>query len=465
MKQYLYGLLAFSTSVCLAYCDPLVNRYTSRTNDFSISSGFIPDTSSIVVGEPLFLTFVISNHTDKLFQFGFFADSNFEIVATNSTGKPAKNPNPGRAYSGGGTRVSVSRVQPYYERVFLNKWCGFDEPDDYTVTCRYTFHNNFFGLTDFFDSPIVTVFKLKVLPTNPKRITEIIESWGRVVETNGPLHEAAQALANIQDPRTIPHLAVLVMKGSDINYIAVHALARFTNNLAAADALTEALKNGNEHMVYVPQVASTALRNFHQSDRAARTLLPELTSLDTNVRIQNARAISWTGSELAFAPLCSLLQDESNSVRYAAAEALGRLADPRSFAVLTNCLTNADFAMRIAAIKGLHVLGRQVEPAWVKPMIVSGGENVRTYYEAIDLLKMYGGELAAPGLASFLHFDDPSVRHAHNMRLMLALEYSPNGPKYYYKWHHDPNRDGSPEELAENRRILSELKEWLTNHK
>jgi len=95
----------------------------------------------------------------------------------------------------------------------------------------------------------VTVFTLTVLPTEAKRVTEIIESWGQVVAINGSLHEAALALAAINDSRTIPYLAVLAMKGSDINDIAAHALARFTNNLAAADALTDALKNGDERKI------------------------------------------------------------------------------------------------------------------------------------------------------------------------------------------------------------------------
>ncbi|MCX6930372.1 MAG: HEAT repeat domain-containing protein [Verrucomicrobia bacterium] len=80
--------------------------------------------------------------------------------------------------------------------------------------------------------------------------------------------------------------------------------------------------------------------------------------------------MSWTGSEFAFDPLCSLLQDSSNSVRYAAAQAVGRLGDQRSFAALTNCLSNADFALRIAAVKGLHALGQPVRAEWLR-----GGPN------------------------------------------------------------------------------------------
>jgi hypothetical protein len=49
--------------------------------------------------------------------------------------------------------------------------------------------------------------------------------------------------------------------------------------------------------------------------------------------------------------------------------------------------------------------------------------------------------------------------------LILALEYSPNGPKYFHTWRHDANRDGTEAELAENRQVLSELKAWLSQHK
>ena len=242
--------------------------------------------------------------------------------------------------------------------------------------------------------------------------------------------------------------------------MAVNALARYTNE-AAADALIGVLKTGED---FVAQIARDALRSLHQNDRAARAFLPGLTNADATIRLQTIRPVSWTDSELAFPALCARLQDETNAVRYAAAEALGRLSDPRAFAVLTHCLNDPDFALRIAAVKGLHSLGKPPRAAWLTPIIQAGGENIRTFYDAIDLLRIFGGDQAAPGLASCLHFDDPSVRHGYNMRLVLALEYSPNGPKYYYQWRHDPNRDGTEQELADNRQILSALKAWLEKH-
>ncbi len=433
--------------------------YANPTNGVSLTAGFTPDASRIIVGEPLFLTFMASNRGKQPFQFFHVRNEIFAITATDVDGKSVRGHYYGLDGNGPVSRENVPPGKNYTCRIFLNERCVFDQPGDYTVTCRCDFES-FLNRSNSLGKPIITTFTLTVLPADPKRMTEIIETWGRVVETNGAPQEAAMALAAINDPRIIPPLAALVAKSPD-NDIAVDALARYTNS-EAADALTVVLKHGED---FVAGIAGTALRKSQQNDRAARTLLPGLTNPDADVRIQTARAMGWTGSELVFAPLCSLLQDKSNSVRYAAAQAVGRLGDTRSFGVLTNCLGSSDFALRIAAVNGLRALGRPVDPAWVKPMILSGGENIRTYYDAIDLLRMYGGDQAAPGLASCLHFDDPSVRHSYNFRLMLALEYSPNGPKYYYKWHHDPNRDGTEEELADNRRILSELKAWFDKQK
>lgn len=448
------GLLAIAV-LNSAQGAAFLGDYTNATNGVALTAGFIPDNSRITVGEPLFLTFVLSNRSEQPFQFSHVHNEIFTVTATNADGKSVKSRYYGMDANGFVSQVTVLSGKSYAARIFLNERCVFDHPGDYTVTCCCHLEDYLKHTVDLGQS-ITTIFKLAVLPSDTGRVTELIEASGHVIETNGVLGEAATALAEINDPRTIPPLAELLTKAPG-NYTAVNALARFTNE-AAADALVVVLKQGED---YVAGLAGNALRKSHQNDRITRTLLPGLTNADAAVRIQMARAVSWAGSELAFTPLCSLLQDESNSVCYAAAEAVGRLGDVRSFGVLTNCLSSPDFALRIAAVNGLRALGRPVRAEWVKPMILSGGENVRTFYEAIDLLRMYGGDDAAPGLASCLHFDDPSVRHGYNMRLILALEFSPNGPKYYYQWHSDPNRDGTEQELAENRRILAELKAWL----
>lgn len=459
MKRSLLGFLLSIAAASLAEGATFLQDYTNSTDGISLTAGFMPDATRIMVGEPLFLTFVVSNRADRPFQFSHVRNEIFTVTATHATGLPVKSRYFGLDGNGFMTLETVPPGKAYTCRIFLNERCVFDQPGDYTVTCRCDF-GLFSNRTNPPVKPVVTVFPLKVLPADPQHVADIIGLWAHLIETNGALQEAALALAEINDPRTIPPLAALVAKNSG-NYVAVNALARFTND-AAADALTVVLRQGED---YVAGVAGTALRKSHQNDRAARALLSALTNAEPNLRIEGARAVSWTGSELAFAPLCSLLQDASHSVRYAAAEAIGRLGHADSLGVLTHCLSNSDFALRIAAVKGLRALGQPLQAQWLKPIILSGGENVRTYYEAIDLLRLYGGDQAAPGLASCVNFDDPSVRHPHNMRMMLAIEFSPNGPKHYYQWHHDPNRDGTDQELADNRQILSDLKAWLDQQK
>lgn len=452
------GLLFLHPTLACADESTLSRAYIIKCHQ--LTAGFIPDAQKIILGEPLFLTFVISNREDRAFQFSHVRNEIFSITATNAIGLPVKNIFLGFEGNGFVSKVTLPPHATHRMRLFLNERCQFEQPGDYRVTCQCYFSHDL-STSNALTQAITTTFTLRVNPSTPERITELIETWGRSVLTNGPPEEAVKALSEFNDARTIPYLSVLATNRSHISYLAVNALSRYTQESAAIEALTLALKTAED---YVAETAGRALRNSKHADHAARTILPGLTNSEARIRIQTARAIGWTGSELAFTPLCTLLADSSNVVRYAAAQALGQLRIPQTFAVLTNCLTHTDFTLRIAAVRGLIASGRQVDPEWVKPMILGGGENIRTYYDAIDLLRMYGGNQAAPGLASCLHFDEPSVRRSHNFRVILALEFSPNGPKHYYQWHHDPNRDGTEQELEDNRKILAAIKEWLKHH-
>jgi len=461
MRMRVSVSLWVALTVSIADGAAFLNTYS--TNDVSIVAGFIPDSARIIVGEPLFLTFVVTNRSEKPFEFCRVNTDIFDFTATNTAGIRTK-----QAFlhmmdgNGPVSKVTVAPGKPFTSRLLLNGWCIFDEPGDYTVTCRckvgrcFTETNSFISLAQ----PIVTVFRLSVLPVDPNRVTEIINGWRKVVETNGPLDEAAQALAEFNDSRIIPPLATLVEKNTN-NYVAVKALARFTN-AAAMDALAVVLKSGED---YEASVARAAISKSHQADRIARSFLPELTNADSNIRIQNARAVSWTGSGLAFVALRALLHDDTNEVRYAAAESLGRLGDIRSIAVLTNLLNDSDFQLRLASVKGLIALNRPFRVDWLTPIIraAHGNEaNFRSYHDAMVLMSLSRSDQAASGLVSCLDFDNPSLKDWYNFYLLQYIGANLE-PRYYhyYKWHHDANRNGTEEELADNRQILSELKAWL----
>jgi hypothetical protein len=74
-------LVSIST---LASAEDVAFLQSYTTNQISIVVGFVPDASRVIVGEPLFFTFVVSNRADQPFKFSFFGDSNFRINATNA---------------------------------------------------------------------------------------------------------------------------------------------------------------------------------------------------------------------------------------------------------------------------------------------------------------------------------------------------------------------------------------------
>lgn len=461
MKKCLLALLLASFTPSVVCGGAYLRDYRHNPDGGVFTAGFTPDAGQIIVGEPVFLTFSMTNRSPLPYKFSRVNNSGFSITAHDANGVSVKSTYSGLNDSNGAVRnVSIEPGKTFTARIFLNERCVFDKPGTYTVTAKaYLDERN--PQPPAFNWPLVTFFKLTVLPADPKSVKEVIEKWGRAVKTNGNLWEAAQALAEINDPRTIPHLAALAAKGVQPIQM-VWALSKYKGD-AAADALKLVLLHSAEYD-YAAVAAGEALRKAGQEDRIARALLPELSDADAKVRIKNALALSWTGSKLAFEPLCALLKDKNNSVRYAAADYLGRLKDTRSHDVLIKQLNDPDFALRVAAVTGLHALGETVQLEWVKPIILSGAssdEYHRTYYDAIKLLEYYGGKKAARGLASCINFNDPSLRHSYNMDLILALEATPDGPKYYYKWHGDPGKPETEEALNENRHILSEIKKWL----
>src|SRR5256885_2222677 len=90
MKEYLLFWLISVASLAVANSAPFLNSYTNTTNGISLSAGFIPDASRVMFGEPLFLTFVISNRAERPFQFSHVRNEIFTVTATNAAGAPVK---------------------------------------------------------------------------------------------------------------------------------------------------------------------------------------------------------------------------------------------------------------------------------------------------------------------------------------------------------------------------------------
>jgi hypothetical protein len=316
-------------------------------------------------------------------------------------------------------------------------------------------------------SPMFTIktqFKLKVMPYDARKMAEIIANLGKKIQNaeKEQLIEVATSLAAIKDEQVIPHLRVALAKGDYQNMNpAIDGLAQVPCD-AAADALLIGLASVDHA---VAERAGKALQNMGKGDWAVDRKLKDFDSTDEAVRTAATRALGWIYSTHCYEPLCKRLNDKTPSVRCAAAEALGIRGEERAVGVLKACLADNDYAFRLAAVKGLLALKQPLDTDWLTPIIRAGDGRLDYFHEAIRLMRLKGGKNAAPAMASCLHFDDPSVIGDPNFWLIMGLEACQDGPKYYYKWHHDPNRQGTAEEIEDNKKILNALKAYLEAQK
>ena len=432
---------------------------------YALLAGFAPDKARCILGEPVFITFLVRNLSNKPYVFytggasrGSVRDNNFRITAADAAGKPVKDPHSYEHFGGFGGEVKLTLGQVYTNRLFLGHWCAFDRPGKYKVTCRRTLNEGSRNLTVI---AAEAGFSFEVLPADAEQLREIIAGLGRKLGAGDKqsLYEATLALSAIQDEQVIPHLAAS-LKSAEWQHkgMAVQALSRFSTD-AAAEALCVAMKDPDHSL---GAAAGQALKGMNKTDYAVDRLLVEFKKGTGADRAAVARALGWTRSRRTTKALVAAVADEDAAVRAAAAEAIGELGDWGQIETLKRCLKDEDMGLRVAAVKGLRALDQPVQAEWLTPVIRAVVDlNDQSFHEAIRLLRLYGKDQAARGLVSCLHFDNPLVNHGYNMFLILAIEAAKGGPKYYSKYHHDLNTKGTPEQIDQNRQVLAALKSWL----
>lgn len=444
--------------------------YTRRypLDGFELDAGFTPDKTECILGEPLFITFSVKNVSGDTYQFfvggdirGSVRHNNFRITAVDANGQPVRDPYSYNHFGGPGNDVELESGKSYTERLYLGFWCAFEEPGMYQVTCERILNMDR-DSAKYPRARIITAFKLNILPFDRGKMQEVIAGLGKKLregDNQQTVYESTLALSEIDDKAVIPHLTVSLTKGDYQNRRpAVKGLSRFSTN-AAADALLIALKDPD---YAVGEAAGEALRKNKMADRAVDTLLKQLRDVPSSVRALAARSLGYTRSERALDPLIKAMDDPTPAVGQAAAEALGKLGHKGAIPPLRKRAEGPVMDLRVAAAKGLRELGDPLPVDSLAEVIKSTTDiNDQNFHESIRLIRLYGGERAAPALIRCLMLDDPSPRNQYNLFLILGIEYSPNGPKCYSNFFHDPNTDGTPEQVKNNRQVFDALKDWL----
>ena len=445
---------------------------------------FSLDKSTVVLGEPIWITFRLVNHgtvplhLSEAANRGGIQRCEYGFLARDSAGRVISPP-PVMVISGFTREVSVAPGQTYEKRLFLLDWLNLSRPGHYTLRCWHGVSPGFAGWSavdpakDEDKALAGAVYlPLTVLPPDKKALGQVIQNLGTQTQSSDSAarDEAAISLAAISDPRIVPVLATLLARPEspsqlsltdsnqteDSKYSAVQGLGHSPCH-ASAEALL-AVMDGNDDDLR--SAAGYALRQMHYADHVLPALRQEMRSPSAAGRTRAIHAVAALQDPSGFGLLVQSLHDPVPTVRAEAAKGLGTLRDRRAVPILKSHLKDADLTLRLACIESLVPLKYPLLTEWLTPIVRSYAYPSHEYpsLEAMLALRLNCDYRAAPALASCLNFDDPRPSNAYNFFLIYQLDACENGPKYYSQW---INGGGNtPDALQNNRKVLAALKLW-----
>lgn len=431
-----------------------------------LRAGFVPYKTEIVQGEPLTATFLVKNVSDKPFAFEFGGDyrgtgrhDRFKVTVTDAGGRLLRDPKAdanGNVPDMGGIQWNreVKPGDTATEEVNLTQFRAVEGPGEYSVTCRFDL-----------GAVVETTYRLTVLPRTEANVRRVIrELAGRAAkDRDKALARTVDILVTFAAERAVPDLATLA-RSSDAEHraAALAGLGRLPTPEAGAAALL-ALHDPDEA---VRAAAAMALGRI-KTDVAVDGLiaqLPRETRAGTGAVLV---ALGQTQSPKGLPHLVRALDHADAGVRQAAVQGLTANGSADAVAALRRCATGDDLDRREAAVRSLvESLHQPMQLEWIIP-VVRAGKDYTSFgghnpSDGVRLLRLYGGEHKVAAMVSCLDFDNPSPRGFLNMDIFYEPDISREFPKL--TWHHDPNSDGTPEQLAANRRTLRQLRDWLADY-
>jgi hypothetical protein len=416
--------------------DQVREKDSGQKDEIQFEAGFVPERNEILLGEPLYLTFYVTNTGPQTFHLETGGDSRgvrpdrFQFWAIDSAGQPAVDPNANPSHHGGmqGPPPAVAPGKGYTEKVYLPLWVKFERAGEYIVRGRRVIQllqEQTFSTKYALVQPAVADFKLTVLSRNAERLGQRIAQLGDALEGGEALAiRAARQLADIDDDRVVPHLIRVIERANhDGVRLAVAGLGKHTGP-EAAQALAVALRNPRDNSIR--SAAAQALGNFKLA--------------------------------VAVDALVAALNDENEYVRSAAASALGKVGAPRAVEALKSHLSDGSMAARLACVEALLALGTPLQGEWVTPIIKS---QHHVFQNAIWLIRRNAGPDAPALLIDCLDMANPSAKNYYNYTLVWQI-HACGGPKLTY--HHDFEKEGTPAQIEENKKTLEALRGWLKAH-
>lgn len=341
--------LMLSLRYCLIYLLALAGSVAAQVpqtdNEVPIQINLKPDKNTIMLGEPLFLAFEVTNlSTEKLglalggdYRNQFGRPDSFRVSVKSSDGTEVPHLQVLVSMGGLSGWEPIQARATYTVKLFMLHWVTIDRVGTYRVNVRRMMNLANYEPTRStqrkysFLANVDTEFT--VVPYDEERMGAIINSLGSIMLNfaDPRAEESAQALRAINDERVISYFAEVVRKlntsevilgstKSVLNRKAIVGLGRFDDD-AAIDALQAAMTSRNQDTRLC--IAHVFTDSLHRS--AKSLLLKMYDDKDQAVRLTVAYGLARVKTNEARAILHKLLNDEDEEVRQAAGGSLSQI--------------------------------------------------------------------------------------------------------------------------------------------
>jgi HEAT repeats len=217
---------------------------------WKLEVSLVPERSTFMLGEPIYMTYKVHNLSgvDLLIpEGGDYRNSlgrpnRYKVEIKPRGGKPLPLRRTGPSFGGISSQRQLPDGGNFTRELFLPNWAKITKPGVYEITCARPLGINPAtpaGRKNFrVKGPVVIArARVTVTPTDPKRMGKLIGELGGLLldKNSGHARKAGQAMAAIDDKRTIAHwIKALKTRGYSVKLQAIHALSKYRTNPALA---------------------------------------------------------------------------------------------------------------------------------------------------------------------------------------------------------------------------------------
>lgn len=348
-RQRHYVIVLFLILAILVAQTAQVTCETYTVNGYEIQTRLVPDKISIMLGEPMYVSFIVDNHSDQDLQVlvggdyrnGLGRPESFTVTVQGEDNRHVPQPDAGPGFGGLAGPEKIPAGGNYAFRLFLPHWATFQEVGNYTMVASRTLSlrkhtSELWNLMEV-GTQVKTEAstKFRVVPLDEAEMGNIIDRLGGTMfgiyikeseieglndamvreyirkYVNKPT-EAFHVLDYIQDERAIPYfLKALEPDSHGLKSSALRALSKF-NNESAFMALRNGLETeGEDNNIYLA-AAWGLIRSPHPE--AMPYLLSKRRHLYEGVRMTVLHVLDEMKPEEAIPILMDMVHDESERV-------------------------------------------------------------------------------------------------------------------------------------------------------